>query len=136
MTLKEQLKRDEQLRLKVYLDSRGHPTIGYGRSLDTHGISVAEAEMLLDHDIASITAEVFALLPWVQDLDEVRQAAILNMAFNVGPHGLLQSPQMLRHAKAGEWGAAGAEMVSGPWAQEVGDRAWRLQRQLESGLWQ
>jgi len=135
MTLRQQLMRDEGLRLKGYIDTRGNMTIGYGRNLTGAGISYVEAEYLLDRDIARITAEVLALLPWMHDLDEVRQAALLNMAFNVGPHGLLESPKMLRHAQAGEWAAAAAEMVSGPWSQQVGARALRLQRQLESGEW-
>lgn len=135
MTLKQQLMRDEGLRLKAYLDTRGKTTIGYGRNLTDAGISYVEAEYLLDRDIARITAEVFALLPWVKDMEEVRQAGLLNMAFNVGPHGLLESPKMLRHAQAGEWSAAAAEMVSGPWSQQVGARAVRLQRQLDSGEW-
>lgn len=135
MTLRDQLMRDEGLRLKAYVDTRGKTTVGYGRNLTDAGLSFKEAQMLLDNDIARITAEVVALLPWIKDLDEVRQAALLNMAFNVGPHGLLESPKMLRHAQAGEWAAAAAEMVSGPWSQQVGARAIRLQRQLESGEW-
>lgn len=135
MTLRDQLMRDESYRGRPYPDTRGNITVGYGRNLTANPISKVEAEYLLDRDIARISAEVFTLLPWLREVDEVRQAALLNMAFNVGPHGLLQSPQMLRHAQAGEWSAAAAEMVSGPWAQEVGARALRLQRQLETGEW-
>lgn len=135
MTLREQLQRDEGLRLKSYIDTRGKTTIGYGRNLTDSGISFTEAQMLLDNDIARITAEVVALLPWITNLDAVRQAVLLNMGFNLGPQGLLEFRKMLQAAQAGKWEIAGSEMVSSLWAQQVGARALRLRLQLESGEW-
>lgn len=135
MTLSEQLIRDEGLKLKPYRDTQGKLTIGVGRNLDDTGITREEALYLLLGDITRTQTTVFTLLPWIITLDEVRQAALLNLAFNVGPHGLLEFRKMLAAAQAGEWAAAGMEMVSSLWAQQVGARALRLQRQLDSGEW-
>ena len=133
MTLREALIRDEGFRGKPYPDTTGHLTIGFGRNLTDDGITLAEAEFLLDNDISRHTADVLALLPWMLRMDEVRREALINMAFNVGAHGLLESPKMLRAAEAGDWPLAAIELLNGPYHLQVGDRAYRLSRQLETG---
>ena len=135
MTLKAQLIRDEGLRLKVYADSLGHPTIGYGRALDTKGISQREAEMLLEHDIADACAEVDAAFPWATALDDVRRAVLQNMAHNLGIAGLKGFAKMLEAAERGDYDRAAAEMMDSRWAQQVGPRAHRLARQMQLGEW-
>ena len=71
-TLREQLIRDEGLRLTVYDDAGGSPTIGVGRNLRDKGISHAEAELMLDNDILEYTAAVIARIPWCHTLDPIR----------------------------------------------------------------
>src|SRR3989442_3510714 len=129
-SLREQLQRDEGLRLKMYLDALGHPTIGYGRALDTKGISLGEAEYLLDHDILDATSDVIAEFPWAAGLDEVRRAVMVNMAFNLGAQGLAGFTHMLAAVKAGQWGLAADEMIHSQWHQQVGVRAERLAEQM------
>lgn len=133
MTLKEQLVRDEGLRLKPYADTTGHLTIGFGRNLSQVGISLAEAELLLDHDIQRTTADVVASLPWTIGLETVRHEALINMAFNLGIGGLLEFRKLLAACQRGDWATAAIEALNSEWAQQVGDRAYRLSRQLETG---
>ncbi len=133
MTLKDQLMRDEGLRLKPYVDTRGKLTIGFGRNLTDQGITLVEADLLLDNDMQRHTAEVLALFAWMLGIDDVRREAFINMAFNEGAHGLLKSPKMLRAAEAGHWRLAAIELLNGPYHLQVGDRAYRLSRQLETG---
>ena len=135
MTLKELLMRDEGLRLKVYTDSTGHLTIGFGRNVSQVGISLAEAELLLDHDIQRTTADVLAALPWTMGLDDARRDALINMAFNLGIGGLLGFHKMLAACQAGDWATAGLEALNSDWARQVGPRAYRISRQLETGVW-
>ena len=133
MTLKEQLMRDEGTRLKPYTDSTGHLTIGFGRNLSQVGISLAEAELLLDHDIQRTTADVLAALPWTMGLDDARRDALINMAFNLGIGGLLGFHKMLVACQAGDWATAALEALNSEWAHQVGPRAYRLSRQIETG---
>lgn len=136
MDLLEQLKRDEGLRLQPYRDSVGKLTIGYGRNLDDVGISGEEAEILLEHDAERAWKALYSRLPWVINLDEVRRAVLVNMAFNLGIAGLLQFKNTLALAESGKYREAAAEMLKSKWAQQVGERAARLARQMESGQWQ
>lgn len=125
--------RDEGLRLTVYADSLGHPTIGYGRALDKKGVSKLEAEMMLDNDIQDVWLDIASHLPWVADLDEPRQEVFANMAFNLGIRGLMGFRRMLAAAEQHDWVTAAAHGRDSKWAQQVGPRAHRLMRQLVSG---
>lgn len=136
MTLREQLIRDEGIRLKPYKDTVGKWTIGAGRNLSDKGISLSEVEVLLDNDIRDTMIQVGERLPWVIDLDEARRGVIYNMAFNLGVGGLLGFRKTLEHVQLGEWALAAIEMLNSQWAQQVGPRAHRLARQMETGIWQ
>jgi lysozyme len=82
--LRSDLTRDEALRLKPYRDSVGKLSIGVGRNLDDKGISEAEAEFMLTNDITEHLALLDKYLPWWRTLDEARQLALANLAFNLG----------------------------------------------------
>ena len=135
MTLREQLRRDEGLRLKPYHDTEGVLTIGYGRNLDAVGISQDEAEVMLTNDIEKARAGLIIALPWSTTLSEERFAVLLNMAYNLGLHGLMQFRRMLAAAEAGDYEQAAYEMGDSKWAGQVGPRAVRLARQMRNGQW-
>jgi lysozyme len=132
--LRDQLRRDEGVRTKVYFDSLGIPTIGVGRNLRDTGLSDAEVNLLLDNDIAD-RAAAMARYPWFNDLDPVRQGAILNMAFNMGVGRVLAFNHMIVELARQNWVGAAAEMRNSLWAKQVGPRAERLCQQILTGQW-
>jgi len=136
MTLREQLIRDEGVVLKPYFDSVGKLTIGVGRNLDDVGISRHEAEYLLDQDILRASEALLAHLPWINDIDSVRRAVLINMAFNMGIGGLLQFKKTLTAIKLSDWHGAARHMLDSKWAAQVGPRATRLAKQMRTGVWQ
>jgi lysozyme len=143
-SLKDQLIRDEGVRLQKYLDSRGFATIGVGHNLDANplpfdiskGITFAQATQVLDDDIARVSAQLFADLPWLRTLDIVRQGVFGNMGFNMGVGGILEFHHDLADTQAGEYGKAAADMKASAWYTQVGDRAQRLVQQMLTGVWQ
>ena len=136
MTLKEQIARDEGgFRSKPYRDSRGFLTIGYGRCLDTEGITMAEGEYLLDNDIRDKSIELLQKIPWAETLDDARLGVLQNMAYNLGVQGLLGFHKMLAAMQKGDWAMAAIEALNSEWARQVGPRAYRISRQLETGIW-
>lgn len=135
MNLCEQLKRDEGLKLTAYHDSLGKVTVGYGRCLETKGITRDEAEYLLANDIAEVTISLAKAIPWMTALDEPRRAVLQNMAFNLGVPGVLKFANTLACIKAGDFNAAADAMLASKWATQVGDRAKRLAEQMRTGEW-
>ena len=134
MNLADQLRRDEGVRNKPYLDTVGKVTIGVGRNLTDVGLSDAEVEMLLQADIARVR-EQLEPYGWYTQLDEVRRAAVENMCFNLGLNGLLHFPHMIVALAKSEWSVAASEALASKWATQVGQRAHRIANQLETGQW-
>jgi lysozyme len=134
MNLLDQIKRDEGLRLTPYKDSVGVLTIGYGTNLD-EGIDRGEAEYLLANRLNNKKLELLRALPWVADLDEPRQAVLFNMAYNLGVPGLLKFKNTLAMVRTAQYAQAAANMLQSKWASQVGDRAVRLSKQMETGSW-
>jgi lysozyme len=133
------LKRDEGRRLTAYADTKGVWTCGYGHAGVSPGTvwTLAEADAQLDADIARTTRELDLNLPWWRTLDEVRQDALANMAFNLGVGGLLGFRHMLAALETGDYRAASAAMLLSNWAEDppegVGPRALRLAAMIRSG---
>jgi lysozyme len=142
--IKDQLIRDEGVRLQKYPDSRGFDTIGVGHNLDANplpfdiseGVTFAQASQILDDDLARVTSKLFADLPWLKNLDTVRQGVFLNMAFNMGEGGILEFHHDLADTQAGNYVKAAADMKASEWYTQVGARAQRLCQQMISGEWQ
>ena len=135
MTLREQLIRDEGMRLKPYRDQLGKLTIGIGRNLDDVGLFRDEVELMLDNDIERSAADVEARLPWTATLSEPRRGALVNLTFNMGIGGLLAFRKMLTALQDEQWETAAAELLDSVYAEQVGPRAHRLAQQLRSDSW-
>lgn len=132
--LRAQLELHEGLRLKPYRDTVGKLTIGIGRNLDDVGISREEAYALLDNDIAAAMAPLMAL-PWFNALDEVRRAVLIDMCFNMGWRVLSTFKVTLAAIEAGDYMRAVTNMLQSKWAGQVGPRAVRLAKMMETGQW-
>jgi lysozyme len=130
-----QLKRHEGLRLKPYRCTSGKLSIGIGRNLDDIGISEAEAEALLRHDIIEATKQLLNAFPWMSNLNDARIGAMLNFTFNVGIGTVKKFKNTLAFMKCGDYDAAGDEMMDSKWARQVGNRATEITDQIRSGKW-
>lgn len=128
-----QIELHEGIRLKPYRCTAGKLTIGVGRNLEDRGITLAEARMLLANDLTDVRNGLLNALPWVGNLDEVRQRVLIDMAFNLGLQGLLQFERTLGAVKAGEYQRAATMMLQSRWAKQVGQRAERLARMMVTG---
>lgn len=129
----QSLKRHEGYRQFAYQDSVGVWTIGHGRNLEDVGVSRDEAAMLLEADVTRAIAACLQTWPWVASLDEVRAAVIVEMAVNLGVHGLGGFRKMLAACEKGDYATAAAEMLDSQWRAQVGARAYRLSQQMASG---
>lgn len=120
------LRRDEGLRLKIYTDTVGKQTIGYGHNLDALGISEHIADLILEEDFVNTLTELNKRLPWWRTLTKLQRRGLVNMAFNLGLPKLLKFKKMLAALKKGKKERAAAEALDSKWAKQVGKRAWRI----------
>ena len=131
--LTRQVKRHEGFRRRVYRDTAGIETIGYGRNLRHRGVSEAEAAMLLDNDLAGVWRSCRERIAWFDALDVVRQCALVEMGFNLGFAGLMRFERMLAAMERGDFAAAAGHALDSRWAAQVKGRAETIARQIATG---
>jgi lysozyme len=105
VNLRELISKHEGRIAHAYHDSLGLLTIGVGHLIDERkGGRLPEhiIDELLDYDIQIHRDELFQALPWVQSMDEVRQAVLVDMYFNMRA-GLLGFKETLRHFQNDNW---------------------------------
>lgn len=128
----EDLKIDEGLRLKPYLDTKGKLTIGFGRNLHDVGISKEEAGILFKNDVECAHKELMRF-KWFQHLDHARKDVLINMCFNMGLSRLLKFKKMISALEQGKYEYASDEMLDSKWHKDVGKRAERLALTMRTG---
>ncbi|HEY8606640.1 MAG TPA: lysozyme [Noviherbaspirillum sp.] len=111
-------RRFEGLVLHPYLCAAGVPSIGYGATYYLDGrpvtlkdppISKQTAEVMLLHMVRYIyLPAVLKLCPHVDSPE--RLAALIDFAFNLGT-GRLKSSTLRKRVNAGDWDAAGVEIM-------------------------
>ena len=132
--MKEQLKTHEGLRLRMYKDTKGIATIGYGFNLEANDIPVQMAEDLFSLKYEEHKKELTDKIPWVKNLDQVRQGVLYNMAYNMGVPKLMGFKNTLKAVQEGRWSDAAWGMRGSLWYKQVGKRAETLTNQMEKGV--
>lgn len=130
------LREDEGEKLHGYTDTLGYLTIGVGILIDKRrggGITKAESAYLLANRIEEKRAELRARLPWFDDLDDARQNALVNMAYQLGVGGLLGFKNSLRLIESGKFEAAATSMRNSRWFRQTPNRAKRVIEQIRTG---
>ena len=138
MNIRDLISKHEGRVSYAYQDSLGYWTIGVGHLIDKRkGGSLPESiiDSLLDCDIAAAKDELLAALPGVAELDEVRQAVLIDMAFNLGVPGLLGFHNLLLAIHKKDYSAASVDMLNSRWASQVGSRATELSHMMKTGEW-
>jgi lysozyme len=129
------IKLHEGLRLFPYQDSQGFLSVGYGHNLSARGITRGQAENILTDDIFEAEASLVRSFPWVEVLDEVRRAVLVDLTFNIGIAGVAKFKTTLGLIKDGDYGGASKAMLESLWARQVGSRATRLSNMMRDGRW-
>ena len=138
--LREQLKIDEGVKYEIYKDHLGYPTFGIGHLITEndpeHGepdgteISEERVNEVFETDVAKFVSESKILFPDLDDLPDVAQQVIVNMAFNMGRPRLSKFKNFIAGVNDRDWTRAAEEMMDSRWATQVGDRAIRLRNQI------
>ena len=134
--LREQLKVDEGVKYEIYKDHLGYPTFGIGHLITEddpeHGepdgteISEDRVNEVFESDVAKFVSEAKILFSDLDELPDVAQQVIVNMAFNMGRPRLSKFKNFIAGVNDRDWVRAAEEMMDSRWADQVGARATRL----------
>lgn len=107
-------------------------TLGWGRNIQERGISDDEAMLMLHNDIQDSKRELSAF-GWFDNLDEVRQMALMDMHFNMGLAKLKGFKKMLAAFTRRDYEAAADEAMDSAWYKQVGGRAKEVVSMIRTG---
>lgn len=125
MDLHKLLKGLESYTAVAYRD-RGQWSIGYGHRLERwtgENMSQQEAEEALFDDIAAARQAVARQYPELCDYSDMRQKALILIAFQLGATGLHEFEDMRANVKKAHWITAAHEVMDSAWARQTPERA-------------
>ncbi len=125
-SFKDDIKRHEGFRSKVYDDSLGKPTIGYGFLIDALVLDEDIAEMILDRKLEKLKLVVHKTFPWLADQPKEVIHAIYNMSYQMGPNTVAKFKKTLTYLKNKDYSKAAIEMLDSKWARQTPGRAKEL----------
>lgn len=131
--IQKMIKRHEEYRQRIYLDTEGVPTGGYGHAFIL-GSPLPESIwcQIFHHDYQQAVRDYEVL---DLDIDPVRRAVVIDMLFNLGLPRLLKFKNTLAAIRAGDWEAAAKGMENSKWYGQVRLRAVELVRMMRTGEW-
>jgi len=130
------LRRHEGAETHAYRCSERKMTIGVGRNIDKHGglgLADDEIDYLLQNDIDRVFSELDNEYEWFADLDDTRQDAMVDIAFNLGSTKLRSFKNALTAMEVGDWNMAAEEWLDSRWARQVKGRATELAGMIRTG---
>lgn len=132
--LKQNLIKEEGLKLKPYKCTADKLTIGVGRNIEDRGISEATAMQMLDEDIDICLAELNATINNFEQLPEPVQLTLVDLCFNLGLKRLLGFKKTLKYIQeglvTGNYTKAAVELLESAYARQVPNRAKRNYERL------
>lgn len=119
LKLKQSIKKHEGLELKPYHCPKGKLTIGYGRNLEDNGITIHEAEKMLETDLLNIKLELVDNIKFFHNLDDIRQNVLIEMAYQMGTPKLLNFKNTLKFMEKRDFINASEEMLNSKWHYQM-----------------
>lgn len=139
-TAKQLLSEEEGRRNQPYYDSSkyAYVTAGIGRLLDPRKrcpLPDEVVDLLFQYDFRD-HARMAAMIPGFFAMNNVQQAVIISMVFQMGYDGVMGFNEMVKALKAQDWSKAAHEGLDSKWAREDSPRRARRQMEmLKTGLW-
>ena len=138
--LEQDLKEDEGVKYKIYLDHLGLPTFGIGHLIKNAdpeccqpvGTKVSKERVTeaFVHDVQSVHEDCYLLFPKFGKKPEEVQLIIANMMFNLGRTRLSRFKRFRIAVNEGKYDVAATEMMDSKWYRQVTNRAERLRQRM------
>lgn len=154
-TIRKYITFNEGKKNKVYLDTKGIPTIGVGFNLQrgdapakitTLGLSYNDVlsgkqlltddqiDTLLDADILeAINNTAKKLFPDFDNIDPDRQVILVDLSFNLGISTFSKFINTIAAVNSKNWETAANELKNSSWYNQVGNRGVRNVETMRSG---
>ena len=121
--LKESVKANEGFRDRVYKDTLGFDTIGYGFAIKDLRLEEDIAGIILERKLFKLITDVYTRLPWVVKMPPKVEEVVVEMCYQLGIGGFSKFKKTIAFLKYGDFEKAGEEMLDSRWAKQTPNRA-------------
>ena len=121
------IKQNEGYRSRVYKDSLGIDTIGYGFAIKDLELEEDVCEIILERKLEKLIDRVNNKFQFLKDLPEDAQEVLYEMCYQMGVSGVSKFKKTLLYLENREFRMASIEMLDSKWAKsDSPQRAKRL----------
>ena len=132
MSLIDSIKQHEGYRNKVYKDSLGIDTIGYGFAIKDLELDQDIADQILQRKLDQLIVRIKKTFGWYNKLPLKAKNVVANMCYQLGIKGFSKFRKTLSYLKRHEWEEASVEMLDSRWARQTPNRAVELSNIIKS----
>ena len=136
--LMERIKKHEGFVPKIYKDSLGYATIGYGHLVlpeeqweEGKEYSKEQLEHVFKTDFNNAVGQANGLMDGM-DLDDKAKEVIIEMVFQLGVGGVGKFKKMWEALRKKDYGEASFQMMDSRWAKQTPNRAESLSKVMRS----
>ena len=136
--LMERIKKHEGFVPKIYKDSLGFATIGYGHLVlpeeqweEGKEYSKEQLEHVFKTDFNNAVGQATGLMDGM-DLDDKAKEVIIEMVFQLGVGGVGKFKKMWEALRNKDYGEASFQMMDSRWAKQTPNRAESLSKVMRS----
>jgi lysozyme len=140
--LKQELKREEGEKLKIYRCTQGYLTVGIGHKIVRGDqeyqkavgtpITQARSTQLFEADVKRTLEELDKKIPWLKLQPPEVIRAVTNMAFQMGVKGVQNFRQMLQNLLDKDYEMAYTNGLRSLWARQTPGRARRVMTMIRN----
>tara|TARA_A100000172_G_scaffold62677_1_gene42074 strand:- start:1142 stop:1573 length:432 start_codon:yes stop_codon:yes gene_type:complete len=135
--IKEEIKEEEGYRNKIYKDTLGFATIGYGHLVKPtdsfkEGIIYDSKELtrIFEYDFQIAYQDALSLTKDL-DINEKAVEILIHMCFQLGKPKVMKFQRMFDNLRKKDYVNAGFEMEDSRWAKQTPNRAMRLSEKMK-----
>ena len=124
--LREAVKLSEGYRARVYKDTLGIDTIGYGFAIKDLELDKDICDMILDKKLNKLIKDVDNKFSFMDDIAVEAQDVVYEMCYQLGINGFSKFKKTIAYLRDEDYKMAAIEMLDSRWAKQTPNRAKRL----------
>ena len=130
--LREAVKLSEGYRARVYKDTLGIDTIGYGFAIKDLYIDEDIAEQILEKKVNKLLKEVDSRFDWFKFMPDGIKEVVVEMCYQLGVNGFSKFKKTIKLLSNRNFAKASTEMLDSLWAKQTPKRAESLSANMKS----
>ena len=125
------IKQHEGYRSKVYDDSLGIPTIGYGFAIKDLELDEDICDEILKRKLDLLILSIRKRFDWFYGMPKDIQLVVIEMCYQLGVTGVSKFKKTIKYFENKDFKNASIEMLDSKWARQTPNRAKELSNRVK-----